>query len=637
MNVSTRMHAVTAFLILMTAMSVRSAEKYAVNAIPLSLLPADAVIRESDERLVVKDEKRSTYSVIYAVTIFSKNEQNRGTLNLSYGRYVDIADLDGTIYDANGEEIRELNKRDIKDESAVAEHSLADESRCRTAVLIHDTFPYTVEFRYVLKFKSPIYWPEWIAQVTKLPVEHTSFTVTAPKDVPVRTWCNNPDVKPVMHEDGSKRSSEWMQRNIPKLSDDEAAESWYDITTMVKIAPSRFQMEDHEGSMETWKDFGAWYHQLYKDRQSLPEGARQEIQALVRPGQTDREKVKILYEYMQSRTRYVSIQLGIGGWQPFEASYVHARGYGDCKALTNYMDALLLAVGIRAYPVLINSGSNRISMITEFPSHQFDHVILCVPQPKDTIWLECTNQSGPFGRLGDFTENRPALLVSDSGGTVVHTPATRSAENLQSRSVRASLATTGSVTAEITSTVCGDQQLDLQESLLHASPEDRQTWLLEHLKTPNVTLSALSIEGLENRSPEITVRMTATLGRYAALNSSRLFFNPSLLTKRTYIPAENHARKSPVRYSYPFLDIDSIYVALPQMFTIETLPKDVNVRTSFGAFSCRTIAMGDTALMYIKRTEVSSSMIPPEKYPEYRSFHMEMVKADKAQVVLRVK
>ncbi len=93
--------------------------------------------------------------------------------------------------------------------------------------------------------------------------------------------------------------------------------------------------------METWDNFGKWIQALNSGRQELPPATKAKIKELTAKAKTDEEKVKILYEYLQSKTRYVSIQLGIGGQQPFEASVVDQFGYGDCKALSNYMVAML--------------------------------------------------------------------------------------------------------------------------------------------------------------------------------------------------------------------------------------------------------------------------------------------------------
>ena len=62
---------------------------------------------------------------------------------------------------------------------------------------------------------------------------------------------------------------------------------------------------------------------------------------------------------MQNNTRYISIQLGIGGWRPFEAAYVASKGYGDCKALSNYMYSLLKEAGILSYYTLVKAGAGE--------------------------------------------------------------------------------------------------------------------------------------------------------------------------------------------------------------------------------------------------------------------------------------
>jgi transglutaminase-like putative cysteine protease len=112
--------------------------------------------------------------------------------------------------------------------------------------------------------------------------------------------------------------------------------------------------------MATWDDFGKWVAVLNHGRDELPAKTKQEITALTSGMKTVEEKTKVLYEFLQNKTRYVGIQLGIGGYQPFEASVVDETGYGDCKALSNYMVSMLKAVGIKANYCLINAGSNEL-------------------------------------------------------------------------------------------------------------------------------------------------------------------------------------------------------------------------------------------------------------------------------------
>jgi hypothetical protein len=236
--------------------------------------------------------------------------------------------------------------------------------------------------------------------------------------------------------------------------------------------------------MDSWDNYAKWIISLNTGRDVLPESTKKHIHELTANAKTTEEKVRLLYEYLQSKTRYVGIQLGIGGYQPFEASVVDQTGYGDCKALSNYMVSMLKEVGISANYTLIKGGAGESDIDVSFPSSQFNHVIVAVPGKADTLWLECTSQTNPFGYLGDFTGDRHALMITNDGGKIVKTPSYTATDNTQSRTAEVFVQPTGDAKAKIKTTYCGLQYENGELSRVVNTQYDEQkkypkNWKLE--------------------------------------------------------------------------------------------------------------------------------------------------------------
>lgn len=93
--------------------------------------------------------------------------------------------------------------------------------------------------------------------------------------------------------------------------------------------------------MSSWQSYGIWQNSLLTGRDQLAEPIKLKLRELTAGCNTPREKVQAVYNYLAETTRYVSIQLGIGGLQPIAASDVCRAGFGDCKGLSNYTHAML--------------------------------------------------------------------------------------------------------------------------------------------------------------------------------------------------------------------------------------------------------------------------------------------------------
>ena len=81
--------------------------------------------------------------------------------------------------------------------------------------------------------------------------------------------------------------------------------------------------------MSSWQKYGEWQYRLLDERDLLTEPFRAKLHELTANCATDRDKVKAIYDYLAKTTRYVSIQLGIGGLQPIAAADVCRTGFGE--------------------------------------------------------------------------------------------------------------------------------------------------------------------------------------------------------------------------------------------------------------------------------------------------------------------
>jgi hypothetical protein len=349
-----------------------------------------------------------------------------------------------------------------------------------------------------------------------------------------------------------------------------------------------------------------------------------------------RERARLLYSYMQDRTRYVSVQLGLGGWQAFDAAYVHERGYGDCKALTNYLRALLAEAGIASFPALIRAGSRAPRVLPDFPSNQFDHVVLYVELGDgEGVWLESTDQTAPFGHLGALTEDRHALLITPEGGELVRTPRSSAVENQRVFQARVRLTPSGDATAEIRTRYSGNAQDEIRRQLTDRSVRERERWLYDYLDLPSFEILDVDFAPAEQQSLSVALSMQLALPRYAALTGTRLFLPIDLLHRWTYVPPATERRTQPVElFGYPFAHADTIWYELPEGFTLEAVPDPIAIETPFLRYAARAELRDDGILVYVRQATVTETRVSAEAYDVFRASLRQIAQADRAQAVL---
>ncbi|PWT98634.1 MAG: hypothetical protein C5B52_11975 [Bacteroidetes bacterium] len=522
----------------------------------------------------------------------------------------------------------------MTDISGSGDASEVDDVRYKLHSFYCKTYPYTVEYEVEIKYNYTMFFPEWSpVEGLNFAVEQSKATFVCSRDYLLRYRPFNYTAEPTIVEDGSKKNYTWEVKNLPAIEGEANAPDWYEITPTILFGPSAFKVGDYEGNMSSWQDFGKFVYTLKKDRDDLPDNVKAKIHQLADGLKDEHEKVRVLYQMMQNSTRYISIQLGIGGWQPFDAKYVAAKGYGDCKALSNYMYSILKEAGIKSFYTLAKAGEGSKFFVSDFPSSQFNHVILCVPMTKDTVWLECTSQKIQAGYLSAFTADRPVLLIDENGGKLVRTPKYGINENVEIRKIQASIDSVGSLTATINTMYGGMQQDDLFELIHSLSKEKLMEYLKREIELPQYDVSKFDYTEKSEGIPSINENLEINALNYAAITGKRIFISPNLITRISgkFKPLEK--RIYPIQFEYEYRDIDTAVLKIPSGYKPESVPADLKIESKFGKYTASVKVDGDK-ISYYRKMEKYSGTFPASDYNDLVKFYDQIYKADRTKIVL---
>lgn len=345
-----------------------------------------------------------------------------------------------------------------------------------------------------------------------------------------------------------------------------------------------------------------------------------------------KQKAKKIYEYMQQKTHYVSVQVGIGGFQPFPASDVDKLNYGDCKALVNYTRALLKIADIESwYCVVYGDRKKKKSMLNDFASMQGNHIILCIPFKNDTTWLECTSQQLPFGFLGDFTDDRTVLACTPDGGKLMHTPKYTTEENLEKRKANFVFNEAGGLNG-LMETVFKGTDYDDRNYMIEEAPVERIKDIKKYYPINNLEIEKLEFKQEKSIKPVTTENIKLYAREYGAVNNDKFFFLLNSVNRTGALPYVQN-RANPVFIGRGFTEEDEITYTLPKGYRLESEPLKKAIEMPFGNFTASMIVDGDR-LIYKRKFQLKDGTYSKDIYPDIVDFYQSVADADNYNVML---
>ena len=606
---------------------------YDVMSIDQDLLEnAHTVVRLETKKITVEHQSNFVETNKKVVTTL-KQDDDQIRLFVWYNKSRKIKKLSAKIYDKNGKLIQKIKQKDFDDVSYNHSQSLIDDSRLLIYNFTTTMFPVTTELEYTAETANTAFLPDWtLVNDFGVSVEASSYEINCPPELELRIKESLLDsIRLSKTVVGS--TLKYSVTSFPAIKLEYLGPALDKLSPSVKIAINKFHLEGLYGEADSWKSFGKWYYDnLINNNDRLSESVVQEILSLCSQETDPLEKAKIVYNYVQERTRYISIQLGIGGWKPFTAKEVHELGYGDCKALTNYTKCLLGLVDVKSHYSIVYAGNNKKDIDASFVSLEGNHVILCLPisENQDTVYLECTSQTAPFGYLGNFTDDRNLLVISEDGGYITRTPKYGKENNI----------------------IGSNYNLEIKEDSINLTYEKKFGGIhynrYRYLRLGEKKYKEMILK-------EFPSSLSPTVSNIVILKDEEKF----VYTEKANIMISNLLQKlgenillplvvKPIELEIPVVErnrahsfiirdsevlTDNYTYNFPEGFSVTDLPEPIIITTEFGSYRTN-ISMELNVLTYNRVIIFNAGEYRHDKYKDYRKFIKKIKRSENQKIVI---
>jgi transglutaminase-like putative cysteine protease/tetratricopeptide (TPR) repeat protein len=241
--------------------------------------------------------------------------------------------------------------------------------------------------------------------------------LSAPNGLPLRYVLRGGAKPPTVTTQGNRRTWTFTEHNgLPLRQFPPATSPEIAVVPMIEFSTGR-----------SWEEVSRAYAKVVAN-QIAGFDAKSLSDTLVLPEDNVASKAAKLLTYLNDNIRYTGLELGQRSLVPATPSEVLGRRYGDCKDKSSLLVALLHAANVPAHVALLETGEG-IDLAPTLPGlGLFDHAIVFVPGAAP-LWIDPASGYSEVGVLPTMDQDRQALLISENGGKLLRTPASRAADN----------------------------------------------------------------------------------------------------------------------------------------------------------------------------------------------------------------
>ncbi len=442
------------------------------------------------------------------------------------------------------------------------------------------------------------------------PIEHMEIRIDAPDDMRLTTEL----VPGWIGFQGSvrERGDRWEVKDVPGVTLEEYTPSVAELFPRLLYS-----------SYESWADVAAFFAGQFYPHVETAGPVADHAAEIVAGLADDEDRTRELFLDVATSTRYIALTLGLGGYEPNDASVVLTNLYGDSRDQAVLLISMLRSQGIDAYPAL--SRNLYTTFVEGVPMlGQFDQLIVALPTEDGYRFLDPRLDDAAYTHLHWGRGNMAFVVLDDGTGELVRIPSFDPEDNLATKALSVQLNDDGSAKIRVTCQLRGLFDRAARRELKDATPSEEERFFDEAAGAfSQGALSAIhSHSDLTNLMEMVAVRQTIEAPDFAVVQGDMMIFRvpahpygfatmggiPSLADRD--LPFDNR-RESRVEFQMKIL--------VPKSLSVEHVPDPVLIETEYADFELTCVWDPAIHTIYWRRTiTIKEQIIPVEAYDEFK-------------------
>ncbi len=604
----------------------------------------------------------SAFSEHIVLKVLDEGGRRYADIKIPFWEGWELLDLKARTIKPNGE-IVILNTDEVYEISYFPKYILYADRKAKVFSFPAVDTGCILEYIYTLGYREP-YVPRWYFQARE-PTLEARFSYDIPKMVGFDyTQYSQPgvNISKNVKSTSSRHHVEFTAHDLPAIRYEALAPPIPDVSSWIFMSwAAVYYFKDRMSSgQETWYEIGKNYSLKTDTIFAVTECIKTKANEITADCDSDEEKIRAIFEYVQDCYRYVAVEIEGHRIFPNLPAKVLLNQYGDCKDLSGLLISLLRACEIDAYPVLI--GTKKLGQFIEgFPTFgQFNHVITGLPvkyfenlslmkdaiaygnydfmDSDDYVILDPTAETVPIGHLHMAIQGRNAVICAGQDSKLIKLPESHFSNNEWQTSLIFNFDNNG-YNGEMSLNIKGEDAALLKYRIINSSQLEIKDYILMYLNDfpLKLSLDTFIIDNIEKKDTTLTIKIKFT--EFSPLQTMKnQIFVPVMLRFISQFKdvCSYNKRNHDIEFGYPQAHRDLVKMVIPAGYKLGSLPDKENIKNHWCEYLFSSYVTGDTVIIN-RNIVIKQPLVPKEAFEELRSFSAKVLDSSHRVVVFSKK